>query len=310
MSPAPRTPRPEDWVGVLFVLAGAVLLSAKGVYAKLLYQEGVDFITVMAVRSLLALPFFMAWGLSRSGLGLMVKAPPRVLLVTLLAGLISFYLGGIVDFYALTLIDANLERVILFTYPAMIVLALAVHRRRWPQAQVMSGLLLTSVGIVLAIGVFDADLWHANKVGALLVLFCAVTYAGYFFANDYAGNRIGTRGFVFIVTTSSALAVWLHFFIVHDFEDVRLGGRAWLLLTAMTVTTTVAPVALLAEGVRRIGAQRGAVLSTVGPPSTIALSALILGESLRWFQFLGMLAVLAGIYVLERRSVAPPPVTD
>ncbi len=310
MSPAPFNPRQEDWVGALFVLIGAILLSAKGIYAKLLYQEGLDFITVMAVRSLLALPFFAIWGLSQSGLGHMIKAPSRVLIVTLLAGLISFYLGGIGDFYALTLIDANLERVILFTYPAMIVLVLALRRRRWPHAQVMFGLLLTSVGIALAIGGFDAGLWRANKVGALLVLACAVTYAGYFFANDYAGNRIGTRGFVFIVTTSSALAVWLHFLVVHDLGEVTLSGHAWLLLAAMTLTTTVAPVALLAEGVRRIGAQRGALLSTVGPPSTIALSALFLGESLRWFQFLGMLAVLAGIYVLERRSVAPPPVTD
>jgi drug/metabolite transporter (DMT)-like permease len=294
----------------LFVLIGAILLSAKGIYAKLLYQGGMDFITLMAVRNLLALPFFTVWGLSRSGISHIVKARPRVLCVTLLAGLVSFYLGGIGDFYALTLIDASLERVILFTYPAMIVLVLALRLRRWPQVHVLSGLLLTSLGIMLAIGGFDAGLWQANKVGALLVLACAVTYAGYFFANDYAGNQMGTRGFVFIVTTSSTLAVWLHFLVVHDLRDITISGHAWILLAAMTVTTTVAPVALIAEGVRRVGAQRGALLSTVGPPSTIVLSALFLGESLRWFQLLGMLAVLAGIYVLERRTVAPPPVTD
>ena len=293
----------------MFVLTGSILLSAKGIYAKLLYQQGLDFITLMAVRGALALPFFLAWGLWQAGLGHMLRAPPRVLFVTVLAGLISFYLGGIGDFYALTLIDANLERVILFTYPAMIVLALALYRRHWPQSNVLSGLLLTTVGIVLAIGGFDAGLWQANKVGALLVLACAVTYAGYFFANDYAGNRIGTRGFVFIVTTTSTLAVWLHFLVVHDLGNIRLTGQAWVLLAAMTITTTVAPVALLAEGVRRIGAQRGALLSTVGPPSTIVLAALFLGESLRWFQFLGMLGVLAGIYVLERRTVAPAPVS-
>lgn len=292
------------------VVSGAVLLSAKGIYAKLLYAEGMDFITLMAVRGALAFPFFLYWGMANAGLAPLRGASRDALTVTLVAGLVSFYFGGIVDFYALTLIDANLERVILFTYPAMIVVALAIRRRRWPGANVIAGLVLTSVGIVLAIGGLDAELWHANKAGALLVLLCAVTYAGYFFANEHAGNRLGTRAFVFVVTTSATVAVWAHFLVVHDVADIRIGAHAWMLLLMLTVTTTVAPVLLLAEGVRRIGAQRGALLSTVGPPSTVALSWLFLGESLRWFQVFGIAAVLAGIYVLERRMVAPVPVSD
>lgn len=293
-----------------FILSGAVLLSAKGVYAKLIYAEGLDFISVIAVRGALALPFFVLWGVSRSGLARLRGTEPRAIAAALLAGLVCFYLGGVMDFYALTLIDANLERVILFTYPAMIVIVLAVGRRQRPEGKILLGLLLTFTGIVFAIGGLDAQLWQANRTGAMLVLVCAVTYAGYFFANDYAGNRIGTRAFVFIVTVSSTIAVWLQFAVMHDIADLRISSRAWYLLILMTVTTTVAPVMLLADGVRRIGAQRGALLSTIGPPSTIALAAIFLGESLRWIQFLGMVGVLAGIYVIERRGIAPPPVSD
>lgn len=302
MNPAPRSLATESLSGVVMVLGGSVLLSAKGVYAKLLYAEGMDFITLMAVRGALALPFFVAWGMLQSGLAPLRGAGRNVLLITLLAGLVSFYFGGILDFYALTLIDANLERVILFTYPAMIVAVLALRRRRWPNAWVSAGLVLTTIGIVLAIGGLDEQLWHANKVGALLVLVCAVTYAGYFFANEYAGNRIGTRAFVLIVTTSATAAVWVHFLVVHDLADIRINAHSWSLLLMLTVTSTVAPVLLLAEGVRRIGAQRGALLSTVGPPSTIAFSALFLGESLLWFQYVGIAAVLAGIILLENRG--------
>ena len=155
-------------------MLGSMLLSAKGVYAKLLYQEGLDFITVMAVRGGLALPFFLLWGLAHSGLKSIRQTPQRVLYVTLLAGLLCFYVGGVVDFYALTLIDANLERVILYTYPAMIVIVLVILRRRWPGANVMFGLALTLIGIILAIGGLDAELWHANKVGALCRYLCRV----------------------------------------------------------------------------------------------------------------------------------------
>ncbi len=310
MTHSPRSPSPQDWSGVIFVLLGSVMLSAKGVYAKLLYQEGLDFITVMAVRGVLALPFFLFWAWFNSGLAPLFKADWKTLYVTVLVGLLCFYAGGAMDFYALTLIDANLERVILYTYPAMIVIALAVRRGQWPGVNVVLGLVLTSVGIMLAIGGLDADLWRANKVGALLVLACAVTYACYFFANEYAGSRLGSRAFVFLVTTTATLAIGIHFLAVHDLADIHISARAWNLFGMFTVTSTVAPVLLLAEGVKRIGAQRGGLLSTVGPPSTVAFSAVFLGESLLWFQFLGIVAVLAGILVLERRTVAPPPVSD
>ena len=301
---------PPDWLGATFVLLGAALLAAKGVYAKLIYAEGVDYISLMAVRGALALPLFVAWCMSRSGLARLSGAGPGAVLAALFAGLVCFYGGGVIDFYALTLIDANLERVILFTYPAMVVVAIAVRRGKVPEANVLLGLALTFLGIVLAIGGVDAQLWRENYFGAGLVLICAVTYAAYFFANDYAGNRIGTRAFVFIVIVSSTIAIWLQFGVMHDIAEIEITPRAWYLLLMMTVTTTVAPVVLIADGVRRIGAQRGALLSTVGPPSTILLAAVFLGESLFWFQLVGMLAVLAGIYVIERRGIAPAPVGE
>ncbi|MEM8548284.1 MAG: hypothetical protein AAGF46_09000, partial [Pseudomonadota bacterium] len=49
---------PAVWVGVALVIIGSVLLGAKGVVAKLLYARGVDFETVVAVRSVLAIPGF------------------------------------------------------------------------------------------------------------------------------------------------------------------------------------------------------------------------------------------------------------
>lgn len=303
-------PRAPDWIGASFVLLGAALLAAKGIYTKLIYAEGLDYISLMAVRGALALPFFVVWAMWRSGLARLSGAEPGAVVAALFAGLVCFYGGGVVDFYALTLIDANLERVILFTYPAMVVVAMAAWRRKSPEGNVLIGLALTFIGIVLCIGGLDPQLWRANYFGAGLVLVCAVTYAAYFFANDYAGNRIGTKGFVFVVIVSSTIAIWLQFAWMHDAADIHVSPRAWHLLLMMTLTTTVAPVVLIADGVRRIGAQRGALLSTVGPPSTIVLAAIFLGETLRWFQFAGMLAVLAGIYVIERRGVAPAPVSD
>jgi drug/metabolite transporter (DMT)-like permease len=70
------------------------------------------------------------------------------------------------------------------------------------------------------------------------------------------------------------------------------------------------PASLQAEGVRRIGAQRGAVLSTVGPPTTVVLAWALLGERLNAWQWLGIALIVAGILVLDlARASARRPAT-
>jgi drug/metabolite transporter (DMT)-like permease len=59
------------------------------------------------------------------------------------------------------------------------------------------------------------------------------------------------------------------------------------------------PASFQAEGVRRIGAQRGAVLSSVGPPTTVLLAFFLLGERLSAWQWVGMALIVLGIMVLD-----------
>ena len=67
-----------------------------------------------------------------------------------IAGIICYYVGAMVDFWALTLIDASIERVLLFSYPAIVVLIGSIQTRRAPQTRVVFALLLTYAGIFLA----------------------------------------------------------------------------------------------------------------------------------------------------------------
>ncbi len=292
------------------VLVGAILLSAKGVLSKLLYAEGLDFQQVITIRSLLALPLFWLWAIYSAGFPTLVSVDRKGLSAALVAGLACYYIGGTLDFYALTLIDAGLERVLLYTYPTIIVLGLALLKRRWPSWQVIVSLLITYLGILLAIGVFDMSLWRANSFGSFLVLICAFTYAGYFFANDLAGKSIGSAVFTVYAMSAATLALLVHFLLTHSFSDVSISPRAWFLFFILVVVVTVVPLFLLAEGVKQIGAQRAGLVSTVGPASTIILAAIILGEEMHWFQYLGVLITLLGIMFVEWQQKQIGPVAD
>ena len=309
-SPPESEPNPKLWSGLLLVVIAAVLLSAKGILSKLLYAEGLDFQEVITIRSVFALPLFWLYGIYIIGLPKLIKVDRKGLLGALAAGFFCYFIGGSLDFYALTLIDASLERVLLYTYPALIVLITALLKRRSPPLSVMCAVVMTYVGILFAIGIFDFTLWQANSFGALLVLICAVTYAGYFFANDLVGNRIGSIVFTIYAMSAATLALVLHYSLDHTISELALSPRAWWLLLIMVVFVTVVPLFMMAEGVKQIGAQRAGLLSTVGPASTIILAAIFLGEGMRWFQYAGVAITLAGIMILEWQQKQALPVSD
>ena len=70
----------------------------------------------------------------------------------------------------------------------------------------------------------------------------------------------------------------------------------------MIVFVTVLPLYLVAEGVRRIGASRAAIASTIGPPATAVMAVLVLNEILSLSQVFGMIMVIAAILWLELRQ--------
>ncbi|MFQ5659297.1 MAG: DMT family transporter [Gammaproteobacteria bacterium] len=295
--------------GLFLIACGAVLLSAKGVFAKLLYAQGVTVPVVLLLRALMSLPLFWAWAMVTVGPGNIIRADRTALCWAAAAGFMCYYVGAYVDFYALTLIGAGLERILLYTYPAIIVLSLVIWRRQFPERRVLFSLVMTYVGVLLSIGGFNTGLLQSNLHGGLLVLFCALTYTFYFFVNEQVGRQIGSTLFTLFAMSMATFSFCVHFFLVHSLSGISMNTTAWTLLLTMVVFVTVIPILMIAEGVSRIGVQRASLISTVGPPSTILMATVVLKESMHWSQFFGVAIILSGIYVLERkpRRILPVP---
>ncbi len=73
----------------------------------------------------------------------------------------------------------------------------------------------------------------------------------------------------------------------------------WLLLGILAIACMFVPGLMQAEGCRSVGAQRAAIGSTVGPPTTILLAALFLGERLNGWQLLGSAMIVVSVLVLS-----------
>jgi drug/metabolite transporter (DMT)-like permease len=296
-------------MGMLFVTASAVLFASKGLFSKALYQRGVGFELLVAVRAVLAVPLFAWVALRRDGAGLATSRPaprPRAVFAAILGGLLCYYVGAMLDFWALTLIDASIERVLLFSYPAIVVLLSSLLTRRAPATRVVLALILTYVGIFFAMGGVDLAELRRNMFGAGLVLMAACTTAVYFLIGERYTHELGSTRFAAIGMSASAVALAVHFALFRSFSELgTLEQRDWLLLGILAIACMFLPGLMQAEGVRSVGAQRAAIGSTVGPPTTIVLAALFLGERLNAWQVLGSAMIVVSVLLLSFSKPVP-----
>jgi drug/metabolite transporter (DMT)-like permease len=294
--------------GVLIAAFGAVCFATKGIFAKFLYARGWDFESVLTVRAVLALPIVWAWALWKVGPRALFSPPPDALFGAMAGGFVCYYVGTLFNFYALTLIDASVERVLLFSYPSIVVLLYALLYRRWPGTRVLVALALTYAGILMVVSGLDPSILRANLAGAGFVLVCSLTFAVYYLASDRWTPRIGSIAFtVYALTTATACLV-VHYAVAGEPHGLPLDPAIAGQIAGLVLIGTVLAMFSMSEGVRRVGAQRAAVVSTVGPPTTILLGAWLLDERLTPPQWLGVALIVGGIVVLEAvRTTAPPP---
>jgi drug/metabolite transporter (DMT)-like permease len=252
---------------MLMVAGAAMLFASKGIFGKLLYQRGVGFEVLVTVRALLAMPLFVwfAWSANRTPASTPARPASRgAVFAAIVAGIVCYYVGALVDFWALMLIDASIERVLLFSYPAMVVLIGSVLARRAPEARVVGAMIVTYVGIFFAMGGIDLHELTQNLFGAVLVLIAALTTAIYFLIGDRYTHELGSTRFAAIGMSAAAVALALHFAVFRSVDELRtLQGYDWLLLVVLGVACMFVPGLLQAEGVRRVGAQRAAIGSTI-----------------------------------------------
>jgi drug/metabolite transporter (DMT)-like permease len=153
---------------------GAIAFSGKAIIVKLAYRHGVDAVTLIMLRMLFALPFFllMSWWAGRPKSG---KTPARLTRKDWLGiawlGLTGYYLASFLDFAGLQYITASLERLILYLNPTLVLLlGVALYGRRIGRPQAI-GMAISYLGVLLVFG-HEVKLQGADvALGAVLVFF-------------------------------------------------------------------------------------------------------------------------------------------
>jgi len=95
--------------------------------------------------------------------------------------------------------------------------------------------------------------------------------------------------------------VFLQFALTRDVAALAVPPSIYALSLTMAVFSTVVPTWLVAEAVRRLGANTSSLIGSLGPVFTIGLGAMILGEAVHWIQLAGAALVLGGVMLVTLR---------
>ena len=293
--------------GIAFALAGTVSFAFRPILIKLAYAEtasahSVSATTLLFLRMTLSLPFFlvMAWWVRR---GDPAAAPiaRRDWLGIVGLGFLGYYFASLLDFLGLQYVSAGVGRLIMFLYPTLVVILSAVFLKKNPTLRQLAALAITYSGIALVLSSqISAAPEHRSFVfGALLIFASAMCYAVYLVTGSQLVQRVGSIRFTaYTMIVSTAPAV-VQFFILESPAALELPANLWWIAITLASVCTVLPVFLVAEALKRIGANHFALIGALGPVTTVLADFVLLEGALSVAQMLGGALVISGVLLVS-----------
>lgn len=280
---------------------GAICFSAKAIFIKLTYQQfDIDDITLLTLRFGMSLPFFMIIGLFRYKKGHFKAVSGKDFGIIALLSLLGYYWASWFDFRGLQYISAGLERIILFSYPTLVIIFSSIFLGKKISRNGVIALVITYLGI--AIIALDPKILSSKNfaLGAGLVLISSVTYALYLTFGGEMIKKYGSINFNTLAMIFSSVYVIIHFEAFTNVAIFELPDGVYLYGLALAIVSTVIPTFLVMEGIKLLGAGLGSIVGSIGPVATVILGYIFLGETLSLQEILGSVLVLIGVLIIGK----------
>lgn len=296
----PHIQRRHFWIGFALASLGTALFSLKSILIKLAYEAGSNSESVMLLRMLMAAPIYgvIALYLWRKHADLQQHNRLSIWLKIALVGFLGYYLSSWLDLKGLEMVSAQLERLMLFTYPIMVALLGFVFFKQPLTRKLLLALALSYIGISL---IYTQEINFSGDntaLGTLLVWLAATSFALYVLFSKSLIQQLGSLWFTSLVMLISSLFVVTHYAVMYDWQDLLLSSEILWLIFLLAIFSTVIPSFMISEAIARIGPAQTGVVGTLGPIVTIILAVVILNEPFSGFHLAGFSLVILGVGIL------------
>ncbi len=292
--------------GSPLVIAAALLFACKGTLIKYIYGLGAAVADVMILRLLFSLPIYL-WVAWRYLPGTVHHLTPRQWGGVALCGVFGYYISSYLDMLGLEYVSVGLERVILYTYPAFVVVFSTLLLRKSMSRTLCAYIALTYCGLLL---VFYADMHGRASTslvdiakGSLFVFVAAMTFATYVIGSEYYMRTLSSSLFTALIMIAAGIAMSIHYALFNSFAHLaRLSSHIYFWCAVTAIVFTVLPAFMMSAGVRKVGSATAGALGMIGPIATIGIAAAFLGEPLSLSQVVGLIIVMTGVYRVHSHS--------
>jgi drug/metabolite transporter, DME family len=290
----------DQILGVLAVVAAASIWGTLGLFAKILYAQGVSFESLVAVRASVGWVAVMAFVLA-TGKAKRLRVSGRDLALLAPQGLIGIGLFYLLYFYTVGESTVGTAAILLYSSPAFVVVLARLFLQEALNAAKVLALFLTAGGIFLVAGAYDPTNLEVTPAVLLTGLLSGLTYGLYsIFGRPVTGHLNPSVILSYALFFGGLLLFACAIPTLDTLAGLPMGSYALLLMLAVVHTTL--GFALYTFGLARLGAGRAAILATVEPVVAGVLGTALLGEALTIPKAAGALLVISGAALAQARA--------
>ena len=284
--------------GMLYIVIGAVLWGFSGMCSQFVQQErNMPAEWVVAMRLILAgtITVLAAFWQGRVSIfKVFTHTKDTIRLITF--GILGMWLCQYTYFKAIAYAGAGIATVLQYVGPALIILYVSLRRMALPRFAEAISVILATIGTAIIALQGEWNLAALDDTLLFWGLTSAVAVGIYTVQPVPLLKKYGTAPivgfgmliggvFAWIVTQPSAEGiVW----------DLWAHGGFWSIIIFGTVVSFNAYL----EGVRRVGAITGSILSSIEPISAAVLAWLVLGNEFSQWDMIGMTLIIITIFLL------------
>ena len=151
--------------------------------------------------------------------------------------------------------------------------------------------IMSTLGLVMIIGVGDTSGSKNHLIGILFGLGAAVFYAGVILINKFIKNVEGIHRTLFQFLATAV--VLLPYVLLSDGVTLGgMGGVAWINLLVVGLIHTGLTYCMYFSSLKELPGQKAAILSYIDPLVAVVISVTVLGETMTFWQILGGVLIL------------------
>lgn len=280
--------------GILCGVGAAVSYGMNPLGALPLYADGINTTTVL----------FYRYGLAVILLGLFMAVERKSFSITLKEFAILVPLGVLFALSSLTLfasfhfMDAGVASTLLFVYPVMVAIIMAVFFKERITFVTVLSILLSLSGIALLYRGGDGGV--LDTTGVLLVMLSSLTYALYIVIVNKSSLRMSSLKLTFYVLLVGVLLITSCSFFGDGEARIQIltTPSMWLHASILAVFPTIVSLLLMVVAVHEIGSTPTAVIGALEPLTAVMLGVTLFGEELTLRLSVGITLILSAVILI------------